>query len=335
MFKLKNLITLVCTAFISFSIQAKELTIVATIFPIYDFVNNVTTGNDEVQVKLLMQNGADLHSFAPSAKDMIEILNADAVVYIGGPSDKWLTDALANNHNKKQLDLALINNASLRLYDEEIVEGMQVDEHDHHNHEHEDEHAHNHEHDLIKSTVTNTNLVDEHIWLSLKNAKLMVNDIATQLATIDSTNAKLYLDNAKSYIAKLEALDEQYTKLINLSKHKEIIVADRFAFVYLVKDYNLNYAAAFPSCSAETNASFNTIAYLANKLNNNANNTLLTLERSDNKVAKAVISNSNKKQTQILTLDSMQAVTNEQIAKGISYLSIMQNNLHTLQLALN
>lgn len=332
MFKLKNLVILLFVSILSFNTQAKELTIVTTIFPIYDFVNNITKGNDEVKVKLLMQNGADLHSFAPSAKDMIEILNADAVIYIGGPSDKWLNDALTNN-NKTQLHIPLIDTIGLSLHNEEIVEGMQYDEHDHHGHHHE--HEHNHEHDLIKPTVANENLIDEHIWLSLKNAKVMVNEIAKQLTAIDSVNTTLYLNNAKDYIAKIDALDEQYGKTIENSKYKEIIVADRFAFVYLVKDYNLNYAAAFPSCSAETNASFNTIAYLADKLNKNPNNTLLTLERSDNKVANAVIGNSNKKQTQVLVLDSMQAVTNAQIANGISYLSIMQQNLKNLDKALN
>ncbi len=205
-------------------------------------------------------------------------------------------------------------------------------------HEHHDEHAdpstssgtkEHHHHD---EEVEN----DEHVWLSLKNAEILVQKITVELAKLDLVHASAYKDNAADYIARITALDGDYRKAIESAHRKTILFGDRFPFRYLVDDYGIKYYAAFVGCSAESEASFETIAFLANKMDSDSLPAILTIEKGNKKIASAVLAASkNSKDAQILTINSMQSVTEQQIAKGESYLTIMQTNLEILKKALN
>ena len=204
------------------------------------------------------------------------------------------------------------------------------EEHEHHSehaeaHEHHDDHDHEHE-------IEN----DEHVWLSLKNAEIFVQKITVELAKLDMAHATAYKDNATDYIAKIKALDGDYRATIENAPRKTILFGDRFPFRYLVDDYGIKYYAAFVGCSAESEASFETIAFLASKMDSDSLPAILTIEKGNKKIANAVLAASkNSKDAQILTINSMQAVTEQQIAEGESYLSIMQTNLEILKKALN
>ncbi|MFR6054977.1 MAG: metal ABC transporter substrate-binding protein, partial [Waltera sp.] len=175
---------------------------------------------------------------------------------------------------------------------------------------------------------------DEHVWLSLKNASLFCDTIASSLADADPEHSQLYQQNAEAYEEKLAALDQEYQTSVEKSRSKTLLFADRFPFRYLIDDYNLTYYAAFAGCSAETDASFETITFLAGKLDELNLPAVLTIENSDQKVAKAVIENTNTKDQKILTLNSMQSVTTKDVEEGTTYLSIMENNLQILKEAL-
>ena len=325
--------------------QAK-LSIVATIYPEYDWIKEVLGSQaDSVNLTLLLKNGIDLHSYKPTAQDIAKIASADMVVFVGGESDEWIEDALKATPKKGRFQINLMEVLGDRVKAEEIVEGMQAEEehHDHnkviepaemtHNDEHEHhEHAEKHEHHHHDEKIEN----DEHVWLSLKNAEILVKAIAAELAKLDLANASLYAENANGYVAKIKALDDEYRTSIEKASRKTVLFGDRFPFRYLVDDYSIKYYAAFVGCSAESEASFETIAFLAGKMDSESLPAIFTIEKGNKKIANAVLAASkNSKEAQILTINSMQSITEQQIAEGISYLSIMQTNLDVLKKALN
>lgn len=283
-----------------------KLKVVTTIFPIYDWVREVL-GDVDVGVDALLNNGVDLHSYQPSIEDIAKINNADVFMYVGGES------GLESNKGVKVINLMEVLGDDVK--NEEIVEGM------------EDEHESGHEHGLESDGHES----DKHIWLSLRNAKKCVEAIKDVLCELDSSNADRYEKNAEEYIEKLELLDQKYMEVLSNSKNNTLMFGDRFPFRYLVDDYNLNYYAAFVGCSTESEASFNTITFLAKKLDELGLTSILTIEGNNHKIAETIIKNTENKNQEILTLNSMQG----SIFEGDTYLSIMENNLEVLKKALN
>ena len=328
--------------------KESKLSVVTTIYPEFSWTKSIL-GNraDSVKLDLLMKNGVDLHSYKPTAHDVAKIASADMVIYVGGESDEWIKDALAASPKKGRIEINLMDVLGDRVKAEEIVEGMQAEEehHDHnkviepaemtHNDEHEhhaehaEEHEHHHHHD---EEVEN----DEHVWLSLKNAEIIVKKIAEELSKLDAAHAIIYKQNTDAYVAQIQALDAEYRETVEKAARKTVLFGDRFPFRYLVDDYSIKYYAAFVGCSAESEASFETIAFLAGKMDAESLPVIFTIENSNGKIAKAVLVASKKSQNaQILILNSMQSVTEKQIAEGIDYLSLMKSNLDVLKKALN
>lgn len=189
-------------------------------------------------------------------------------------------------------------------------------------------HGHSHDHDHEAHS-------DEHVWLSLKNAKLIVKEVKDAIEELDNKNSETYTKNYTEYTRKLTELDTEYQKAVDSAKIKTVLFADRFPFRYMVDDYGLSYHAAFLGCSAETEASFETIVFLSNKLEELKLNTVLVIENSNNKLADTVISNTSVKNQKILVMDSMQSVTESMMKGGYTYLSAMRSNLEVLKEALN
>ncbi|WP_407450441.1 metal ABC transporter substrate-binding protein [Fibrobacter sp.] len=320
----------------------KKVSIVATIYPQYDWLKNVLGDRlDAVNLKLLIKNGTDLHSYKPSAQDIAAIASADMVVFVGGESDEWIEKALKATPKEGRVQVNLMEALGDRVKEEEVVEGMQAEEEHHHEHaeeaeEHEHEHhehAEEHEHEHHEHAEAPEN--DEHIWLSLKNAELLVMNLADALSKVDTAHATEYHMNAGLYIAKISALDAQYRAATDSASLKTILFGDRFPFRYLVDDYGIKYFAAFVGCSAESEASFETVAFLAGKMDSLALPAIFTIDGSNGKIARAILDASKKsKETPVLTLNSMQSVTDAQMQSGTDYLSIMQSNLEVLKKAI-
>ena len=295
-----------------------KLKIVTTIFPEYDWVMNILGDKkDAVSVDLLLDNGVDLHSYSPSPKDLVNISKCDLFVYVGGESDEWVDDALkqANNKNMKVINLMTI--LGDRAKEEETIDGMQDDEE-------EGEEGEEKEKEY-----------DEHVWLSLKNAEIFVQSINESLSSLDKDNAEYYSANATSYINSLKSLDARYTEAVNNGVQDTLLFADRFPFRYLVDDYSLKYYAAFKGCSAETEASFETITFLANKVDELGLKSILKIESSDGGIANTVKNATQNKNQTILTMDSIQSATTKEYNNGRNYLSIMEQNLSVLTEALS
>ena len=292
--------------------KSSKVSIVTTIFPEYDWVRQLLGDKSEnTELTLLLGNGVDLHSYQPSIQDVAKISTADIFIFVGGESDGWVKDALKNAKNKEMIVLNLLEILGDQVKEEEIVEGMETEEEEEESDEEEAEY-------------------DEHVWLSLKNAKVICEKITEALCQKDSKNAATYQNNLSEYLTQLDELDWVYSSVINNASKDTLIFGDRFPFRYLVDDYNLNYYAAFVGCSAETEASFKTVIFLSNKMDELDSNYIFKIESGDDKLAKTIIQNSSKKNAQILILDSMQSVTSKQ-AEATSYIKIMIENVQTLQ----
>lgn len=304
----------------------EKLSIVTTIFPEYDWVMNILGEKaSDADVTMLLDNGVDLHSYQPSADDIIKISRCDLFIYVGGESDGWVEDALKEATNKDMVVIDLLDVLGDAVKEEEVKEGMEAEEHDHDHEDEHDEEEHDHEEEAE---------YDEHVWLSLKNAAVLVSAIRDALVSLDAENADSYTASASDYIEKLNALDADYQAAVDTAKVKTVLFGDRFPFRYLVDDYGLDYYAAFVGCSAESEASFETIAFLANKVDELGLSAVLTLEGTNHKIAETIVSTSKNKSAQILSMDSMQSTTSGDVKNGATYLSIMEKNLAVLTDAL-
>lgn len=307
--------------------QTDKLSIVTTIFPEYDWVREILGEKaDNAEITMLLDNGVDLHSYQPTADDIVKISDCDLFIYVGGESDEWVEDALRNaaNRNMKVINLLEVLGDSVKT--EEIVEGMQEEEYEHEDaeeHEHEDAEEHEHEEEA-----------DEHVWLSLKNAKMLVRVISKALQELDPDSKDIYAANADAYVKKLSALDAEYQAAVDAASNKTILFGDRFPFRYLVDDYGLHYYAAFVGCSTETEAGFETISFLAKRVDEWKLPCVLTIEGAQHKIAETVVRNTTAKNQRVLTMDSMQSTTSKDVKNGTTYLSVMEKNLSVLKEAL-
>lgn len=299
--------------------SSDQLQIVTTIFPEYDWTMNILGENPAgAEVTMLLDSGVDLHSFQPTSEDMLKIAECDLFIYVGGESDEWVEDALAGSKNENMIALNLLEILGEKAKEEEVVEGMEAEE----------------ETEGEESEEEEGPELDEHVWLSLENASDLCAAIEEALATLDPDNADTYQSNLETYQKQLSTLDEGYREVTSKAPVRTLLFGDRFPFRYMTDEYDLDYFAAFVGCSAETEASFETITFLANKLDELDLSCVMTIENSDQKIAKTIIDNTQKKDQKILALDSMQSVTADDVASGASYLTIMQDNLKVLEEAL-
>ncbi|MBO4532909.1 MAG: zinc ABC transporter substrate-binding protein [Treponema sp.] len=313
----KILIAALLLALTSNAFAASKKSIVCTTFPQYDWVMNILGDKAQsFEVTLLLNKGTDLHSYQPSVKDIAKISVCDLFVYVGGESDEWVEKVLDAANNKSMLVVNMMQTLGDRVYEEELVEGMQGEEEEEEEGEEEEPEY------------------DEHIWLSLKNAVIITEQLSEQLQKLDSKNAAVYKSNAAAYINQLKALDAQYSQVVAQSGTNILLFGDRFPFRYLTEDYGLKYYAAFIGCSAESEASFETITFLAQKLDELKLKAVITLEKSDKKIAKTIVASSSAKNQTILEMDSIQSINQKEIKAGKTYLSAMKKNLEVLKEAL-
>ena len=311
--------------------EEKKISVVTTLFPVYDWVREVVGGNDNVEITMLLDNGVDLHSYQPTAQDIMKVATCDVFVYVGGESDEWVEDALAESVNPEIVVVNLVEAMGEDIKLEEIVEGMEH-EHEHDEEEHEEE---EHEHEEEEHEHEHEDEADEHVWLSLRNAQKLVKALAVALGEADPTNAGKYTANANAYAGKLAALDAEYAAVRENADFDAVLFGDRFPFRYLVDDYGLNYYAAFSGCSAESEASFETIVFLAGKVDELGLSTVLTIEGDNHRIAETIVGNTQTKDAKVLAMDSLQATTGENVKNGTTYLGVMEANLDVLKRALS
>ena len=315
LFALLMALVLACSFLTAACEAAAPLRIVCTTFPQYDWTRQLLGDRaDDVELTLLLDNGIDLHNYQPTADDIIKIARSDLFIYVGGESDAWVNDLLETSQNSHVKALSML--ACVDAKEEEAVEGMQEEAH-------ECGHAHHGAE------------YDEHVWLSLRNAKTITRAIADALCEADPAHAETYRANADAYIAQLAELDAQYADMVRHAARTAILFADRFPYRYLADDYGLTYYAAFAGCSAETEASFKTIAFLAKKVDELNLPAVLAIEGGNHAIAETVVASTQAKNQVILSMNSLQSMTEADVQRGESYLSVMTQNLAILTQALN
>ena len=282
--------------------QPKKTSVVCTSFAVFDWVTSIIKGFENKYEVTLLAGGGDIHSYQPTAQDIAKISKSDLFIYVGGVSDIWAEGL----QNKNSLKLAEVLEDDLLCVEEE-------------------QHNHSHKHGDF----------DEHIWLSLRLAQRSVDGIFGKLAEFaQGDELKAYMRNRDEYKERLEALDLEYAETVEKSKDKTVVFADRFPFLYMMKDYGITYFAAFPGCSADSDAGFGVIADLAAAVDANKKETVLVLEDSKLSVAETVTGCTRSKDAKIAVMDSCQSITREEIQKGVSYIEIMKANLESLKMAL-
>ena len=286
-----------------------KLSVVAAIFPLYDWTRAILGDGTDAELTLLLDSGVDLHSFQPTVADVVTISTCDLFIYVGGESDEWVSNALAEAVNPDMAVIDLMDILGADAAEEEFVEGMELGGAD-------------------------DGAYDEHVWLSVRSARLFCEAIAEALEELDPDNAATYAANADAYCAELDALDADYAETIAAAPLDTVLFGDRFPFRYLTDDYGLRYYAAFAGCSAETEASFETIVFLAAKVDELGLPAVLTIEGSDRSVAETIVANTQTGGQAILTIDSLQSTTSADARAGKTYLGTMRENLTVLAQAL-
>ncbi len=288
--------------------ENKKINIIATSFPGYDFARAITQNIEDVNVKMLLKPGAEMHDFEPTPKDIINIEKSDMFIYVGGDSDEWVEKILKKINPKKTKIIKLMDIVETKL--EEEVEGMEEEEHEHHEEEEE---------------------YDEHVWTSPVNAIKITEFLKQEIIKIDKVNKDKYEINADEYINKIKQIDTEIRNIVNNSKRKELIFGDRFPLRYFTDEYNLNYYAAFRGCSEQTEASAKTIAFLINKVKDDNIPVVLHIELSNKKLAKEI---AKQTKTKVLEFHSAHNISKEDFKKGTTYVDIMNKNIEVLKEAL-
>ncbi len=296
--------------------KKEKLSIVCTDFSEYDWTRNIVGESGNTDITYLLSSGIDIHNYQPSVDDMMTISNCDMFIYVGGESESWVDDALKSSANKNMKVIKLFDAVQDSLKEEELKEGIEEGPEDHIHNEDEPEY-------------------DEHVWLSVRNAQTVCSAICDDLCELDPANADKYRSNLSAYSSELSSLDNAFSDMAANASTKTVLFGDRFPFRYLVDDYGIDYYAAFAGCSAESEASFETVAKLAGKLDELKLDTVFIIENSNDSLARSIINNSKNKNAAVEKLNSLQSVTDSDIAGGASYISIMQDNLDTLKKVLD
>jgi len=292
------------------SVSGDKTSVVATIFPQYDFVREIA--GDHVELTMLLPPGSESHSFEPTPQDIAKIQNCDVFIYVGGDSDEWIKGILESMDTSKMKIISLMD--TVDVVEEEIVEGMEEDHGHDHDHEHDEEAEY-----------------DEHVWTSPKNAKLIVQAISDVLCEADGTNASAYKQNTASYLTRLDELDAAFKAAVDAGARKTLAFGDRFPFRYFADAYGLDYFAAFPGCSTETEPSAATVAFLIDKVKAENIPVVFHIELSNEKMADTICETTNAKK---LLLHACHNISKSDFEKGVSYFDLMTANVEAIKEAL-
>lgn len=283
-----------------------KIKVVTTLFPQYDFVNQV--GKDAVEVKMLLKPGVESHTYEPTPSDIIDINKADIFLYTGDEMEPWVSKIL----DSLDSDVMIVD----------LSKNITLDEVEDHDHDHEDE----------ESDDDHVHSYDPHIWTNPLNAKVMVEDIKAALCEVDQTNAMTFENNAKEYLASLDQLDQDIRDMVKGAKRNEVVFGGRFAFHYFFEEYGLDYVSAYDSCSSETEPSAKVIATIIDKVKEDEIPVIFYEELANPKVAESIASATG---TKTLLLHSCHNVSTDDYKNGATYLSLMYQNLENLKEALN
>ncbi len=291
-----SLLFLTCSCSVNKQSDSDKLKITATIFPQYDFARQIA--GELADIDMLLPAGAESHTYEPTPKDIIQIENSDVFIYTGGESDTWINSILST-----------INNPDLKIIClTEICPTLTL------------EHSHN------------AHTLDEHVWTSPENAKIISKHITECLMTLDAENSDIYENNFKIYEKELDSLNEEFKSIVNSSKRNILVFGDRFPFRYLTQQYDIEYMSAFPGCAEETEPDISTVIEMIEKVKSENIPYVFYTDFSNHKIADTICQETNAK---LLSLRSCHTVTSSELNNHITYIDLMKENAQKIKEALN
>lgn len=293
-----------------------KLSVVATIFPQYDFTRQI--GGDRIQLKLLTTPGGESHSYEPTPQDIKAVRDCDIFICAGGESDIWYNTVLKSADLENVTVISLMECVEDRLKEEKISEGMSGEKYS--------------LTDNADDDGKNEIEYDEHVWTSLKNAQIISQEINDVMCRLDEVNSEFYRKNTEDYLQKLGGLDKKYQAAAEKAENKTLVFGDRFPFRYLFDDYGLKYYAAFPGCSTDSDVSAKTMLFLINKIKEEKLPAVYYIEFSARRIADTV---AEETQAEPLLFHSCHTVSKTDFENGVTYLSLMEQNLENLKRGLN
>lgn len=332
-----------------------RLKIVTSLFPYYDMARAVIGDVKGIDLKMTVTPGQDSHSFEPTPSDVIQMENADVLIYNGGSLETWIDTLLDSLNNKNQIQMKMMDYVD--VLNEEIVEGMDTrfEEHDHDEHSHKDDNHNKEKHKEDSHSEENYKEdnhsedssndsefhnedseeeheeTDEHIWTSPVNEIIMTEKICETLSKALPEEKENFQKNAESYISQLKELDNEFRTIVENAKINEIIFADKFPLQYFAKEYGLKYYAAFPGCGSDMEPSAKTIGFLVDKIKEDNIKAVFYLELSSHIVADAIETDTGAKPLQF---NSCHNITQKQFDSGVTYVDLMKENVNNLKIAL-
>ena len=305
-----TIIFIILGIIVGFSIKTKNknddgrLKIVTTTFSTYDFARQIL--KDKAEVTLLLEPGADTHSYEPSAGDLIKIKNADVFIYIGGEMEQWVEKVLETDTINNEKTMLIKVTDCVDMIEEQEVDGAEEE-------------------------IEEEGAYDSHIWTSPSNAIKMVEYLNTKFASIDSNNKEEYQKNTDEYVEKIKELRTKILEIVNNKKRNRLVFGDKMPMQYFLNEFNLTASAAFNGCSTEAEPGTKTITYLINKVKEENIPVVLYIELSTGKTAKSIANETGTKAMQIQTLHN---ISKDDFNKGETYVSLMTKNLNVLREAL-
>ena len=289
--------------------SSSKYTIITSNFPCYDFARAIVNDEEDVDVKMLLKPGSEMHDFEPTPQDIINIQNSDIFIYVGGESDEWIDDILSDIDTSKTKIIKIMDYVDLIEEDElEVLE------------------------DKEEKAEDGEEEYDEHVWTSPENAMKIISKLKEEVINMDKDNSSKYEANAENYIKQIEEIDTELKNIVATSKRKEIVVGDRFPFIYFVKEYGISYIAAFKGCSDQSEASAKTISYLIDKVKKDNIPVILKIELSNGNIANTIKEETGAK---VLQFNSAHNISQDDFDKGVTYIDIMKSNVKVIKEALN
>lgn len=298
--------------------KSEKLKVVTTMYAPYDFVRQVA--GDNIDLTMLLSPGEESHSYDPTPQDIINIQDSDLFIYNGGENDSWVDNVLSSLDDS--VNIISMTSSVDQLYEEELSEGMQPEEEEQDETENVDTEKNDTDHEEF----------DEHVWVSPANAMTIVRTITDELKKLDVNNASEYEDNCTKYISKLQKIDDEFKEIVANAKRKVVVFGDRFPLRYFVEEFGIDYYAAFPGCSADTEADSSTIAFLINKVKEENIPVVFKIELSNGNIADTISEATGAK---VETFYACHNISSDDFNAGVTYADMMQSNVDVLKEALN
>ncbi len=273
--------------------EKQGFTVCATLFPQYDFAKSIA--GDRAEVTLLLPPGMESHNFEPGVGDIRMISESDVFLYTGASMEPWAENIIQGiDSNVKIVD---------------VSENIDICAH-----EHNEEHHHE-----------NT---DPHIWTSPENAFAMVENILKALCESDPENSEYYKANAQGYMKELEALDNEFRELGKRSEGITLCHGGKLSMTYLAKSYGFEFLAAYDSCASSQEPSVYRVREIIDAVNRQKLCGVFYQELSAGRVAKMI---SNETGAEMLLLHTCHNLTQAELEKGETYISLMKKNAENIR----